>query len=183
MINNINYSNTIHQVREASAKQVSAERTRESSALYENKKAEQDTVILSNAALALMKGEKVEEIAAIYDRPKMASMLENKPVTESVPSTDEKNTDNKDEEKVEFADIMQAVIDNRLGIDREKLEEIEAKIEEIANDKSLTPEEKATLIEQLEVTRENLIKEFLEKQEVAKQVDNTPREEKINEFN
>ena len=37
---------------------------------------------------------------------------------------------------------MQNILDKRLGIDRERLEELEALMEEIANNENMSPEEK-----------------------------------------
>ncbi len=55
--------------------------------------------------------------------------------------------------------INQLLLDARLGLDREKLEEIDAKMEEIANDPSLTNEEKKELLLALQEQKEKLIQE------------------------
>ncbi|NRA61357.1 MAG: hypothetical protein HRU25_10705 [Psychrobium sp.] len=44
---------------------------------------------------------------------------------------------------------MNAIVDNRMGIDKEKLKEIEAMMEEVANDDSLPPEQKTKKLKSL----------------------------------
>ena len=56
----------------------------------------------------------------------------------------------------------QSVIDNRTGLDREKVEEINEKMEAIINDKSIPAEEKAQLLESLAKAKEALYKKAAE---------------------
>lgn len=73
----------------------------------------------------------------------------------------EQNKDNNDPLKApdRLATLMQQVLDGKLGIDRKKLEEIEEKIEALANKKGeLTDADKAQL-EMLQKQKEQLIKE------------------------
>ena len=66
---------------------------------------------------------------------------------------------------------MQNILDKRLGIDRERLEELEALMEEIANNENMSPEEKQLALEKLAEMREQIIEEGREIQEVVKQTD------------
>ncbi|HCE50878.1 MAG TPA: hypothetical protein DER18_05495, partial [Shewanella baltica] len=56
-------------------------------------------------------------------------------------------------------------LDKRTGIDREKLKQLEAEMEKIANDESLSDEEKAKQLELLQAQKMDLIKESSEKNE------------------
>ncbi len=57
-----------------------------------------------------------------------------------------------------MATALQRILDKRIGVDREKLEELKAEMERIAKDESLTPEQKA---EQLELVHEQ-VRELME---------------------
>lgn len=57
------------------------------------------------------------------------------------------------------ADMMQLLLDARMGIDREKLEEIEEKIKTIENDASLSSTQKQTLIYALQKQKEVIFEE------------------------
>ena len=67
--------------------------------------------------------------------------------------------------------MMQNILDQRLGVDREKLKELEAMMEEIASNESMSAEEKAEALELLADMREKIIKESIELKEVAQQKD------------
>lgn len=139
-------------------------------------KVEQDTVTLSQQAKALMNGDNneasQEEIAPTYVRPQTASSL--------LAQNDTSTTDVRGSEKAtRFEQMMQNILDQRTGIDREKLEEINAMIEEIANDESLTPEEKTKIIEQLEEMKEELTKEMAELQKVLEQTNTNKNKEEV----
>ena len=58
-----------------------------------------------------------------------------------------------------LAVINQLLLDARLGIDREKLKEIDAKMQEIENDPNLTDEEKQDLLMLLQEQKEKIIQE------------------------
>lgn len=58
-----------------------------------------------------------------------------------------------------LAVINQLLLDARLGIDRDKLEEIDAKMREIENDPNLTDEEKKELLVMLQEQKEKLLQE------------------------
>jgi hypothetical protein len=121
-----------------------------------------DTLTLSNAALAKMTGKNIEEITPTYVRPKTASSLLAANQTDPE-VTRSQSRDNR------FNDMMQSILDKRLGIDRDKLAELEAMIEEIAKNENMSPEEKQKAIEQLDKMKEDLIKESIEMKKVAKQ--------------
>ena len=62
-------------------------------------------------------------------------------------------------------DVMQTILDKRTGIDREKLDEIEAQIQAIAKSDTLSNEQKEAQIKLLEEQKTQLIQEFVEKNE------------------
>ena len=135
---------------------------------------EKDTVRLSDKALAMMKGTEIKEIAPTYVRPETANSLLTKSedakndvlhTSKSTSSKDNVTFDNR------FNEIMQNILDQRLGIDRDKLEEIEAMMEEIANNENMSPEEKQLALEKLAEMREKVIEESREIREVAKQTE------------
>lgn len=57
------------------------------------------------------------------------------------------------------AKAMASVVENRLGIDRKKLDEIDAMIEDVAKNENLSPEQKAKQIEELQEQREMIVEE------------------------
>jgi hypothetical protein len=130
---------------------------------------EKDTVTFSDKALAMMNGKELKEQAPTYVRPVTARALlaesEASNTTQTVSENDEVITDNR------FSEMMQNIIDQRLGVDRKKLEELEALMEEIANNENMSPEEKEAALEQLAEMREKIIEESREIREVAKQTD------------
>jgi uncharacterized protein YfkK (UPF0435 family) len=65
--------------------------------------------------------------------------------------------------------MMQAILDKRLGVDRKKLEELDAMMEEIAKNENLSPEEKATAMEEIAKMREEIIEESIEVKKIAKE--------------
>lgn len=77
---------------------------------------------------------------------------------------EQQNTDN------DF-DLMQSILDARLGIDRERLKEIEAEIAAIAKNPALSAQEKQKAIEALEKEKESLLedaqKRTAEKEKIA----------------
>ncbi len=176
MINNINYSAIVNQARTNGATSVDFDRDSELSLFTDSIKAGQDTLTLSNSALALANGKTVEEIAPTYIRPQTAASLlqENKVATKTENSTDDKNK----ESGLKFAEIMQTLLDQRLGIDRKKLDEIDAMIKEIGENENLSSEEKDKIIEQLQELREEVIEEGIERQKVAKKMDEVRENDK-----
>ncbi len=128
---------------------------------------EKDTVTLSDKALAMMNGNEVKEIAPTYVRPVSArSLLAQSKASNAVNNGGiNENTaiDNR------FSEMMQNILNQRLGIDNEKLEEIEAEMEEIANNEKMSPEEKQKALEELAQQRDKFIEESIEKAKVVQQ--------------
>ncbi|MCO4798235.1 MAG: hypothetical protein KC484_03420 [Colwelliaceae bacterium] len=126
--------------------------------------AEKDTFTLSERAIAKMRGSDsmVIESAPTYIKPKTARefFAENTELTQ----ISEENT-----QSSKFNEMMLSILDKRLGIDREKLEELNAMIKAIADDENLSPEEKQKAIEKLEEIREKIIEESMDIQKEAKQ--------------
>lgn len=118
---------------------------------------EKDTVTLSDKALAMMNGNEVKEIAPTYIRPETARSLLSQ---SKAANTDVDNRFNK---------MMQNILNQRLGIDNEKLEEIEAEMEEIANNENMNAEEKQKALEELAQQRDTFIEESIERAKVVNQ--------------
>jgi hypothetical protein len=130
---------------------------------------QKDTITFSDKALAMMNGADVKEIAPTYLRPESArSLLANNKV--SVTSNDSPTKEDKVLDNT-FGEMMQNIIDQRLGIDRKKLEDIEALMKEIAEDGEMSPEAKQKALEKLAEMREKIIQESREIKEVAEQTD------------
>ncbi|NRD74750.1 hypothetical protein HQQ94_16290 [Shewanella sp. VB17] len=123
----------------------------------------QDTVTLSSAAkrsqetVTLQTANTYGQLASDKIRQYDQHETVNK---EATSSTDESKSGSK--ERYSLQDAMQAILDKHTGIDRKKLEEIEAKIAEIANDKNLSQEQKAEQIELLQQQKEQMLKDFIE---------------------
>jgi len=130
---------------------------------------EKDTVTLSDKALAMMNGNEIKENPLTYVRPETARSL----LSKSEAANTAEVGDAKEDVVVDnrFSEIMQNILDKRLGIDRERLEELEALMEEIANNENMSPEEKELALEKLAEMREKIIEEGREIQEVVKQTE------------
>lgn len=128
---------------------------------------EKDTLTLSDKALAMMKGQEVSEIAPSYVRPETARSL----LARSRAADNVSNSATKDNTAIDnrFGEMMQSILNQRLGIDNEKLEEIEAEMEEIANNEKMSPEEKQKALEELAQQRDKFIEESIEKAKVVQQ--------------
>lgn len=115
-----------------------------------------------------MNGKQYEEKAPTYVHPTTARELlaESKKIEDSgsINSTAEKSL-NADK----FNEIMQSILDKRLGIDRDKLKEIEAMMEEIVQNENLSPEQKEKALEKLVEMREKIIEESLDIKNQAEQ--------------
>lgn len=132
---------------------------------------EKDTFTLSDRAMALMNGKKYQPEAPTYVRPETArSMLARSDSTDS--NSQRTNSSSR------FSEIMQRVLDQRLGVDREKLDEIDAMMEDIAKNENMSPEEKAKALEELAEIKEKIIEENMEMQKVAKQTQQPDEENK-----
>jgi len=142
--------------------------------LFVSGQANSDVVTISSAARNLAKGKSVETPANTYDQLGSARQVKSSTIESSLYAADttandpEVNLAKKLNEKpisfeTFYQDAMQAIVDNRLGIDKEKLKEIEAMMAEVANDDSLSPEEKAKKLEQLQELMEKEIEESIER--------------------
>ncbi|GHF93709.1 hypothetical protein [Thalassotalea marina] len=119
-----------------------------------------DSFTLSDRAKAKMHGEAYSESAPTYVKPQIAADLLNQ---EEPTKAVEKNS--------YFDEMLQSILDKRLGIDREKLEEIEAMMEEVAKNENLSEEEKQKQLELLQQMKEEVIKESRDnKQQVSMDV-------------
>lgn len=129
----------------------------------------QDTLTLSPQAQAMMQGKPITaiETAPTYVNPVTARSLLAQQQTK-IPSSMHANTTNEKADN-RFGDMMQKILDQRLGIDREKLDELEAMMEEVAKNENLSPEEKQKALEELKKIREQIIEESLKTRDVAKQ--------------
>ncbi|GHE78979.1 hypothetical protein [Thalassotalea profundi] len=158
MINN-NYALAVEQARANNAAFVNFDRN---TSVTQTSTVAQDTVTLSTKAQALMEGKIVEEIAPIYVKPETArELLAQNQTTDS--------ETNVTENEMRFSEIMQTILDKRTGVDRKKLDEIEAMMKEISNNKNMSPEEKQQALEKLIEMREKVIEESIENQKIAKE--------------
>ena len=163
---NLNYAERIDKAKLSGASYVNFdEKVQEISPI----KSKIDTFTLSDAALALMKGESPEKNSPTYIRPITANeILSNNKTADPTNNTSKE----KSASDLRFDNVMQSILDKRLGIDRDKLAEIEAMMEEIAKNENMSPEEKEKALEQLEEMREKIIEESLKTREIAKQTFN-----------
>jgi uncharacterized membrane protein (DUF106 family) len=67
--------------------------------------------------------------------------------------------------------MMQNILNQRLGIDNEKLEEIEAEMDEIASNENMSLEEKQKALEELAQQRDTFIEESIERAKVVNQTE------------
>jgi hypothetical protein len=156
---NTNYTDIIAQARRKGATHVDFDNTDyKVKAITPGK----DTLTLSDAALAKMNGEQIKEIPLTYVKPVRANSLlaNNEPTKNTLPQ--------KSASDIRFDDMMQNILDKRLGVDREKLKEIEAMMEEVAKNENLSPEQKQKAMEELEKIKEKVIEESLEIKKQAK---------------
>lgn len=130
---------------------------------------EKDSVTLSDKAMAMMNGTEIKEAPPTYVRPETArALLAQNEMTEAANESEPLANEEIDNR---FNEMMQKIVDQRLGVDRKKLEELDALMEEIAKNENMSPEEKQLALEKLAEMREQIIEETREIQEVAKQTD------------
>jgi small-conductance mechanosensitive channel len=133
---------------------------------------EKDTVTLSYKALAMMNGTEAKEVAPTYVRPETArALLAGSEAIHAANNTDDTSAKENKVIDTRFGEMMQSIIDQRLGVDRKKLDELEALMAEIAENENMSPEEKQKALEMLTQMRDKLIEESREIREVAKQTD------------
>jgi len=177
MMINVNYSEQIAHAKTQGASQVDFKR---SATTQLKSSSNQDTLTLSNQALSLINGDKqiVTETSPIYVKPQTAAALiaENKNSTSTTGRANEGGVSAISTKGAKFEEMMQAIIDKRLGIDRKKLEEIEALMKEIAEDQNLSPEAKENALKEIEKMRDNIIEESIEIKKTAKQTFTEPSE-------
>lgn len=173
MMINVNYNEIIAQ---AKAKGTSQANFNNIDSIRSNNAVNQDTLTLSNQALSLLEGNKniIQEISPIYVRPQTAAELlannQNNQSNLQVPTSSlgENRVKNTTEPDSRFGDMMQAILDKRLGVDRKKLEELEAMMAEIAKNENLSPEEKEKAMEEIGKMREKIIEESIDIKKIAK---------------
>lgn len=170
MMINQNYSEIITRAKSQGASQVDF--TNSNNVPIDNS-SNKDTLTLSSQALALSKGENniVQEVDPIYVRPQTAAELlaQNKNNQETTSSSEVSQLKNDAVTNSRFEDMMQAILDKRLGVDRKKLEELDAMMEEIAKNENLSPEEKAIAMEEIAKMREKVIEKSIEIKNIAKE--------------
>ena len=132
---------------------------------------EKDTVTFSDKALAMMNGNELNQQAITYVKPVTTRVVQTESKTEG--ALDESNTNKNVVIDNRFSEMMQSILDKRLGIDRDKLKELEAMMEEIANNENMSPEEKRVALEKLAEMREKIIAQSIEVREIAKQIDDS----------
>lgn len=134
--------------------------------------AEKDTVTISDAALAKMNGiileeSALEESAPTYVKPISArALIATANQEQTIESAANQNVQQSSNDR--FGEIMQNILDKRLGVDREKLEEIDAMMAAIAGDENLSPEQKQKALEELSKMKEKLFEESMEMKKQAK---------------
>lgn len=129
-------------------------------------KAYPDTVSISAAARDMADGKTPEIVQHTYDNLASARRITPTQIqiaTPTEPATVEPR--NKPEINIDnfFENTMQSILDNRMGLDKEKLKEIEAMMEEVAKDDSLSPDQKAKKLEELQKLMDKVIEESVEK--------------------
>jgi hypothetical protein len=139
---------------------------------------QKDTVTLSDKALAMMNGLSINEDAPTYVKPESARALIAKHDTEnsSINSQAVKNEELKNNSSsksadidTRFADMMQKILDRRLGVDRDKLEELDAMMKEVADNENMSPEEKELALEKIAEMREEIIEKAQDMRDFAKE--------------
>ena len=166
------YSNYAQQIAQAKSNHASVVNFDKSPPAVQAISGGKDTLTLSDKALAMMNGTEAKEVAPTYVRPETARALlaEN----EAIDAANNTNDTSTKENKVidtRFGEMMQSIIDQRLGVDRKKLDELEALMAEIAENENMSAEEKQKALEMLAEMRDKLIEESREIREVAKQTD------------
>ncbi len=160
---NMNYAQMVDLAKLSNANNVNFDKNRDHTLPITPKP---DSFTLSNAALAKMNGQDYTASAPTYIKPESAKSLMSTHKVETSALND-KAIDTR------FGDMMQSILDKRLGIDRDALAELEAMIEDIAKNENMSPKEKQKSIEQLEKMREDVVEQSLQTKATAKQTFNT----------
>lgn len=151
MVSNINYGQIYALAKSQGASQADFSRPNPS-----DNSQHQDKVTLSDEAKALMSGSSVNQAEATYAKP-----------TQTSAETLANNNANKTGKSDFLVKVQQQLLDQKLGIDREKLKEIEALMEKIALDENLSDEEKTRMMESLNQMREEVFKQGNDNQRKA----------------
>jgi len=127
-----------------------------------------DTVTISAAARDMANGKPAEIAQNTYEnlasvRRISQSQIQVAQVPEPNLTTIESNTEPEIDIDNFYQNAMQSILDNRMGLDKEKLKEIEAMMEEVAKDESLSPEQKTKKLEELQKLMDQVIEESVEK--------------------
>lgn len=146
------------------------------------KSSHQDKLTISNQAMSLHNGntDPVQEISPIYVKPQTANELiakhnsDKENVQVNTPSATDNNMKSSDTKSEKFSEVMQAILDKRLGVDRKKLEELEALMKQVAENENLSPEAKEKAMKEIEKMREKVIEESIEVKKTAKQTFSEP---------
>ncbi len=161
MMINSNYAQQVEQARSNNELRVNFEKN---TPAVDPIPGQKDTVTLSDKALAMMNGQSIQDSVPTYIKPTTArSMLAEQNVLQKT-NSDEKleSTDTR------FSDMMQHIIDQRLGVDRKKLDELDAMMEEIAKNPNMSPEEKQKALEEIAKMKEKVIEESREVRDFSK---------------
>jgi len=126
---------------------------------------QEDTLTLSDQALAKLNGQEVVDHAPTYIKPESARSLLTQ-TKSSLTENEKMNTDDR------FGEMMQSILDQRLGVDREKLAEIDTIMEEITKNKSMSSEEKAKILEELSKMKEKIIQDSIDIRKTAEKTFN-----------
>jgi len=131
-----------------------------------------DTVTLSAQAQQLSRGETpAPQQLTTYEH--LGQINRISPVQLNIPDKPSQEVDDKQVEyrgkpEINIDDFLgnafQNILDSRMGIDKEKLKEIEAMMEEVAKDESLSPEQKEKRLEELQELYDDVIEQAVERQ-------------------
>ncbi len=158
MINTNNYAEIIAQARAIGASVVNFDQKTQAVQPIAGQK---DTVTLSDQALAKLNGQALAQQAPTYIKPETARSLLAQARSAEPTENDKVVTDDR------FGEMMQNILDKHLGVDREKLAEIDAMMEEIAKNENMSPKEKAKALEELAKMREEIIEQSMKLKDTA----------------
>jgi len=133
-----------------------------------------DTVTISAAARDMASGKPAEVTQNTYENLASVRRISQSQIqVPQDPEPDPSTVENRAEPEIDidnfFQNAMQSILDSRMGLDKEKLKEIEAMMEEVAKDESLSPEQKTKKLEELQKLMDQVIEESVEK--LKKQVE------------
>lgn len=121
-----------------------------------------DKVTLSVEALSGEQQKRVDDntyeyLATTQKKPAMDELAVNNEKLDPLANVDTSNF---------LKDAMAALVEIRLGVDKEKMEEIEAMMEEVAKDETLSPKEKERQLEELQALLEEELEKAAQKQAI-----------------